>query len=127
MSAANVNPCDFLQGLLQEAGGVGGVQKNQVELLAGLQVAHGIAVYHPGPIRKAAGLQILPDGLEGILAPLYEHSALRPPAQGLDAQLAGAGEEVQDPAPLNIELDDGEQSLLDLPRGGAGLQALQLL
>ena len=44
--------------------------------------------------------------------------------------IAGTGkmavETGQHPAALNIELNNGEQGLLDLPRGRAGLQALQL-
>ena len=127
MFAANVKCRDVLQRLDQQAGGVGGIQEDQVELLAALQIGHGVAAAHDGAVRQAADLQILADQLHGVIALVDEHALPRAAAQCLNAQLARSGEQIQHPASLDIELDDGEQALLHLAGGGAGLHALQLL
>ena len=61
---------------------------------------------------------------DGVGAAVDKHALRRAAAQSLDAQLAGAGEEVQHAAALNVELNDGEQALLHLAGGGAGLHTL---
>ena len=127
MLATNVKPCDILQGLLQQAGVIGGVQEHQVELLAAAQIGQGVAVPDPGPVRKSAQLQVLPDQLQGGGAFVHKNHLQRAPAQGFDAQLAGAAEQVQYPAALDVELQDGEHALLDLVGGGTDVHALGLL
>jgi len=53
-------------------------------------------------------------------------TTLAEPARPVSAQLPGAGEEVQYPAALQIELDDAENSLFDPVCGGTGVHPCQL-
>ena len=56
MFAANVKCRNILQRLDQQAGGVGGIEKDQVELFAAFQIGHGIAAADNGAVRQAADL-----------------------------------------------------------------------
>ena len=50
-----------------------------------------------------------------------EDAAFGAAAQGFDPKLSGAGEEIQHPPALDIELDDIEERLLHVIRGGANI------
>ena len=57
----------------------------------------------------------------GVPPLVHEDGAGRAPAEGLDAQLAGPGVEVQDFSSFYVELDDIEDAFLYPVGGGAGL------
>ena len=128
MICQNVKSGNGLQRLFPQAGGIGGVNKDDVEfLLGGGEEGKGVAVDDPRGAGQPGQRQIVADKGRGFPALFDKHSPGGAPAEGLDAQLAGTGKEVQYPAALQFKLDNAENRFLYSIGGGAGLQPLQLL
>ena len=53
--------------------------------------------------------EIFPNQAAGLLSGIGKDGGLRPLAQGLNAQLTGAAEQVQDAGTRHVEANDGRQ------------------
>ena len=112
-------------GRLQQFRLIGRVQKDQVIFFpGGLEKFHGVPGHYPAPVRQIAELQVFAGQSCRIRPPVHKHSGSRAPAEALDAQLAGAGKQVQDLTALNIKLQDVEQPFLHPVGGGPCLHPL---
>ena len=78
-----------------------------------------IEIFEDRKIERAE-LQVFAGQSCRIRPSVHKHSGSRAPAEALDAQLAGAGKQVQDLTALNIKLQDVEQPFLHPVSGGAG-------
>ena len=114
-------------GRLQKLRLIRRVQQHQIKFFPdGLQKLHGVPGHNAGPVRQVAELQIFPNQLHGVRSLVHKYSGGRSAAETLDSKLPRPREQVQHPPPLNIELQDVEQSLLHSIRCRAGLHSLQL-
>ena len=105
MGRQNVKPGDVGQHRLQQPRLVRGVQQDDVELLPHpLEIFHRVTGHHLGPVGKLRHLQVLSDQLHRVGPAVHKGGPGGATAEGLDAQLAGAGEEVQHPPPLQVKL-----------------------
>ena len=90
-------------------------------------IAAGAVCVIPAAEAQAAQAQVLPNQGRRLPPLIHKGTAPGPPGEGLNAQLAGAAEQVQRPPALNVKLDNIEQGLLHLVGGGTGLHPLKLL
>ena len=112
----------------QEPRGVWRVQKGDIEPVAVAgEIGGGVLAKHLGVGRQSRRLEVLPDHLHRLGVPVHKHAALGAPAEGLDAQLSAAGEQIQHPAALQFKLQGAEERLLDPAGGGAGILSRQRL
>ena len=113
MFPENVKCRDGLHGLLQKAALIGRVQEDHMEFFpAGHEVGDGVPLDYLSLPGQAGELQVLPDQSGRILPLVHEGAPGRPPGQGLDTQLAGAGEQVQNVPAGDLKLYDIEQGPL---------------
>ena len=127
MVRQNVKLRNGFYGIFPKIGGIGGVDENEAEFFpGGGEEGGGVAADDPCPVLQAGELQVVPDEGGGVPPLVHEDGGGRAPAEGLDAQLAGSGVEVQDFSSFYVELDDIEDAFFYPVGGGAGLIALQL-
>ena len=112
-------------GALEQIVRVGRVEENEVEFLAqGIEIGHRVAADDLRAFLQPRERQILTDELHRVGAPVHEHGALRAARKCLDAELSRPREEVEHARALHLELDGGENALLDLVGGRAGIITL---
>jgi len=100
------------------------VDENQIvfapALSCGAQEGAGVGAVHLG--LQSEGGQVVADGPHGGVRAVHEHGLGGPARQGLDAQRARAGEQVQHPQALDVA-EGGEQRLAHAVRGRPGPRA----
>ena len=112
-------------GALEQIVRVGRVEENEVEFLTqGIEIGHRVAADDLRAFLQPRERQILADELHRVGASVHEHGALRAARKRLDAELSRPREEVEHARALHLELDGGENALLDLVGGRAGIITL---
>lgn len=118
----DATPCDLFAGLSHHVLAVRGIHKDEVEDLSLLPQDRypllGCQGEDPRPRLQPEVLQIILEHREGALSLLHKDRLLSPAAEGLDAQRAGAGEQIENPPKDPYGTQDIEDRLADPVRGG---------
>ena len=107
LCGTGLRSCQGFDGFIHQIGVIRGVEKDDIKLLAaGGQEGQCVAGDDTGLVLKVGDAQIFLQQSQGIPALFHEGTVGTAAGEGLNAQLAGAAEEVQHLAALQIELDD---------------------
>jgi hypothetical protein len=127
MFGKNVKSQNGVEGPVHEIGVVGGIEENDIELLpARGQECDAVALHHPGIVLEGGDLEIFFQQRYGITAHFHEGTMAGAAGEGLNAQLTGSTEEIENFAVRDLKLDDIVKGLLHLVGGGAGVHTLKL-